>query len=64
MKMEYFDQDTADGDDALLKEAKNKGRYQIRVYWEVLSYQQTPTGKSPCAGCNGPRDRCKGSPND
>jgi len=61
MKLHYFDQLEADTDDINLAMAKGQGYVPrtcllggIVVMWEINK------GHDPCAGCEGPRDKCKG----
>ena len=61
MKLHYFSQDEADKDDVLL------GMMQGYVPETCLLggatvMNEVQTGKSPCDGCRGPREKCKGKP--
>lgn len=63
MKLHYFQQDEADEDDHKLNMSKMQGYVPdtcllggITVWFEVTA------GRDPCAGCAGPRDRCRGRP--
>ena len=66
MKPHYFEQDQADQDDLLLKQA---------IYDGVVPYGCLNSGKTviglfafnntdPCSCCEGPRQRCGGRPNN
>ena len=63
MRPHYFDQDAADEDDTSLNMAKMQG-YVIStcllggdIVMGIIS-----NGQSPCDGCNGPREKCRGKP--
>ena len=60
-KFHYFDQKTAPDTDALLGMAKMQGYVPnqcLLAGFVVMS--EINLAKDPCAGCNGPRDVCKG----
>ncbi len=61
MKSHYFDQDASDPDDWQLAAAKGQGYVPNTCLLggpTVMSYIYLDT--SPCLGCNGPREKCKG----
>ena len=63
MKPHYFEQDSADQDDMLLGMAKMQGYVpKTCLLGGVVVMAEIQAGKSACAGCNGPRDKCKGKP--
>jgi hypothetical protein len=63
MKPHYFGQDEADADDMLLGMAKMQGYVpQGCLLGGVVVMAETNAGRKACWGCNGPRERCGGSP--
>ncbi len=63
MKVHYFDQDAADVNDIHLGMAKMQGYVpQTCLLGGITVMAEVQAGKSPCAGCNGPREKCKGKP--
>lgn len=63
MKLHYFNQSSADPDDFLLAEVKDKGKVPHtcllggRIVSHLLSQK-----KDPCKTCQGPRAVCFGTP--
>ena len=63
MKPHYFDQEKPDSDDMQLEMAKMQGYVpQGCLLSGVIVMSEIGVGKSPCAGCNGPREKCGGKP--
>lgn len=63
MKINYFDQDEADKDDHLLGMAKMQGYVpKTCLLGGMVVMSEVRRGESPCAGCNGPREKCRGKP--
>lgn len=63
MKPHYFDQEAADMDDPLLGMCKMQGYVpQTCLLGGPTVWSEIKAGCNPCAGCEGPRDRCKGKP--
>lgn len=61
MKVHYFDQDRADPDDHLLGMAKMQGYVpQACLLGGQTVMAEVNSCKSPCSGCNGPREKCGG----
>ena len=61
MKFQYFDQDESDASDFLLNGAKAQGYVpQNCLLAGVVVMDEMKKGNDPCAGCNGPREKCKG----
>lgn len=62
-KPHYFEQDKADADDMLLGMSKMQGYVpQTCLLGGFVVWAEVQGGRDPCAGCNGPRDKCKGRP--
>lgn len=63
MKPHYFEQTEADADDFMLSMAKQQG-YVPRtcLLGGAVVMGETNAGRDACAGCHGPRDKCKGRP--
>ncbi len=62
--MHYFDQPTAPESDFMLSMAKGQGYVpQTCLLGGIVVMSEVNGGRDPCAGCNGPRERCKGRPN-
>lgn len=62
-KPHYFDQDAPDGDDIHLKMAIAQGYVPITCLLGGRTVMgEVWRGRDPCAGCAGPRERCKGRP--
>lgn len=60
-KLHYFEQDKADEDDGLLQMAKIQGYVpNTCLLGGIVVMHEVNSGKSPCWGCNGPREKCKG----
>ena len=63
MKLHYFEKDKAPSSDINLQMAIGQGYVPSTC---LLSGQIVMTeinlGKDPCAGCNGPREKCYGRP--
>ena len=65
MKAHYFDQDTADADDIMLMMAKGQGYVpQGCLLNGAVVLDEVNRGNSPCWGCNGPREKGGGKPNN
>ena len=63
MKPHYFDQNEADIDDIQLGMAKIQGYVpQKCLLGGVIVMSEINAGRSPCWGCNGPREKCDGKP--
>ncbi len=61
MKLHYFDQDEADRDDMQLGMAKMQGYVPADcLLGGATVWAEVMAGKSPCAGCEGPREKCGG----
>lgn len=61
MKTHYFDQTEADKDDMQLGMAKMQGYIpQGCLLGGITVMAEIQTSKDPCAGCNGPRNKCGG----
>ncbi len=62
-KLNYFDQLKSDTDDIFLQMAIVQG-YIPRgcLLGGKLVMGEIGTGKDPCHGCEGPRDKCNGRP--
>ena len=61
MKPHYFEQEHADTDDTLLEIAKGQGYVpQTCLLGGAVVMGIINTGKNPCRGCNGPRNKCNG----
>lgn len=61
MRLHYFDLDAADPADITLTMCTRQG-YVPRtcLLAGVIVWQEMQQGKDPCAGCQGPRDKCHG----
>jgi hypothetical protein len=63
MKPHYFDQDKPDADDFQLSMAKHQGYVPPKcLLGGVVAMSEVNAGRDPCAGCNGPREKCAGRP--
>lgn len=67
MKLNYFHQLEPDADDTKLALAKAAGIVPIGcllggTVLTMLTNPASSPGRSPCANCNGPRERCGGTP--
>ena len=61
MKPHYFEQATADTDDAMLAMAKMQGYVPNDcLLGGVVVMSEINKGINPCLGCNGPRQKCGG----
>ena len=61
MKLHYFDQDEADPSDIQLGMAKMQGYVpQTCLLGGATVMHEVRRGVDPCAGCNGPREKCGG----
>lgn len=61
MKPHYFEQAEADKDDFNLWMAKQQGYVPVTcLLGGPIVMDEVNKGRSPCAGCNGPREQCKG----
>lgn len=63
MKPHYFNQDKPDEDDVTLKMCIRQGYVPKGCLLSgQLIYVLICEGKSPCKGCEGPREKCEGKP--
>lgn len=63
MKPHYFKQDAADLDDIKLVLAKEQGYVPRKcLLGGSVVMAEINTGRNPCDGCNGPREKCGGRP--
>ena len=63
MKPHYFDQEQPDTDDMQLGMAKMQGYVpQGCLLGGMVIMAEVNKGNSPCAGCEGPREKCGGKP--
>jgi hypothetical protein len=63
MKPHYFEQEEADKDDFPLFMAKTQGYApQTCLLNGIVVMDAIQSGRHPCDGCMGPRDKCKGRP--
>jgi len=63
MKPHYFAQESADADDIMLMMAKDQGYVPPGcLLGGMVAMDELKKGKSPCWGCNGPREKCSGGP--
>jgi hypothetical protein len=63
MKPHYFDQPKADEDDMLLMMAKGQSYVPLNcLLGGMFVMSEINAGRDPCAGCEGPRERCLGRP--
>jgi hypothetical protein len=63
MKLHYFEQLEPDQDDWELGMAKQQGYVPgMCLLGGAVVMCQINKGKNPCWGCNGPREKCKGTP--
>lgn len=63
MKPHYFNQDKADTDDIGLKMALHQGYVPPKcLLGGMVVMAEMNAGRDPCAGCNGPREKCCGRP--
>jgi hypothetical protein len=63
MKPHYFDQETADRDDALLQMSISQGYVPATCLLSgQIVWSETRAGRDACAGCEGPREKCHGRP--
>jgi len=61
MKPHYFDQLISDEDDFFIKMAIGQGYVpDTCLLGGQIVMSEINLGKCPCAGCNGPREKCKG----
>lgn len=61
MKPHYFDQPAADQDDTMLGIAKVQGYVpKTCLLGGMVVMLEVNGGRDPCAGCNGPREKCHG----
>lgn len=61
--LHYFARAEADPNDMLLGMAKMQGYVpQGCLLGGIVVMSEVNGGRDPCAGCNGPRDRCGGRP--
>ncbi len=63
MKVHYFEEETADAGDMQLGMAKMQGYVpQACLLGGMTVMSEVTDGHDPCAGCQGPREKCKGRP--
>ena len=63
MKLHYFDNEKADEGDMLLAMAKAQGYVPTSCLLGGMTIMdEIKRGADPCAGCNGPREKCNGRP--
>jgi hypothetical protein len=61
VKLHYFDQAEADADDMKLGMAKMQGYVpQTCLLGGAVVMDEVNSGRDPCAGCAGPREKCHG----
>ena len=61
MQLHYFEQNKADLDDIHLQMAKGQGYVPVTcLLGGIIVMAMVTKGEDPCAGCAGPRDKCKG----
>ena len=61
MQFQYFGQEAADTNDFLLKGAIAQGYVPgTCLLGGLVVMDEMKKGNDPCAGCNGPREKCKG----
>jgi len=61
MKPHYFDQSESDSDDMQLGMAIMQGYVPKTCLLNgVIVMSEVGSGRNPCHGCNGPRDKCHG----
>jgi len=59
----YFDRDEAPSSDMLLGMSKMQGYVpDTCLLGGATVWNEVKQGRNPCAGCNGPREKCKGRP--
>lgn len=63
MRLHYFDQDTAPESDMALGMAKQQGYVpKSCLLGGNVAMSEVMAGRDPCAGCEGPREKCGGRP--
>ena len=63
MKPCYFNQEEADEDDLQLTLAKQQGYVPKTCLLNgIVVMSEVVEGRSPCWGCEGPREKCHGQP--
>ena len=63
MRLHYFDQEHADPDDFLLKQAIRQGYVpETCLLNGKIVMDEIKKGRNPCWGCEGPREKCHGKP--
>lgn len=63
MKLNYFMQKEADSDDLMLTAAIKNGYVpETCLLCGSVVIAERLDGNDPCAGCNGPREKCNGRP--
>jgi len=61
MKPHYFEQNLADNDDILLKMCIHQGYVPTTcLLGGGVVWSEQNASRDPCAGCNGPREKCHG----
>ena len=61
IRLHYFDQTEADPSDMLLNMSKAQGYVpNTCLLGGATVWNEVRRGVDPCAGCNGPRETCKG----
>ena len=60
-KAHYFSQDAADTDDMMLQMSIGQGYVPATcLLGGAIVFGLVNQGKDPCAGCYGPREKCRG----
>ena len=63
MKLTYFAQEWPDADDISLQMAIGQGYVPIRcLLGGMVVMSEINRGEDPCAGCEGPGEKCGGRP--
>ena len=63
MRFHYFDVDKAPASDMMLAMSKQQGYVpQTCLLGGTVVWSEVQAGRDPCAGCEGPREKCKGRP--
>lgn len=63
VKLNYFDQDKADQNDVALGMAKMQGYVpETCLLGGAVVMDEVSKQRDPCAGCEGPREKCHGRP--
>jgi len=63
MNFAYFSQEKPDEDDFMLEMAKGQGYVPVNcLLGGMIVMDEVKSGRNPCWGCNGPREKCGGKP--